>query len=195
MLRSTTRLLPLFLLVAAPPARGQVPSAREQIEGALTVAPAGLRDGATVLGRGGEARDGDVLTTIRPGVNELICLADDPEEEGFHVSCYHRDLDGFMALGRRLRAEGADAERVLEARYAAFEAGEFQMPTAAALYSLWADRAPGAGAPVPEGARRLDVVYLPFATAEATGLPTRPEGDAPWLMLPGTPWAHIMISR
>jgi len=37
------------------------------------------------------------------------------------------------------------------------------------------------------------VVYTPYATPESTGLSTTP-GPGPWLMYPGTPGAHIMIS-
>jgi len=39
------------------------------------------------------------------------------------------------------------------------------------------------------------VVYIPWATAESTGLPLRPSGPAmPWIMDPGTHRAHIMIN-
>jgi len=38
------------------------------------------------------------------------------------------------------------------------------------------------------------VVYVPYATAATTGLPTRPAPGVPWLMDPGTAGAHIMIS-
>jgi hypothetical protein len=38
------------------------------------------------------------------------------------------------------------------------------------------------------------VIYTPGATAETTGLPLTPGPGAPWLMFPGTPGAHIMIS-
>jgi hypothetical protein len=44
-----------------------------------------------------------------------------------------------------------------------------------------------------EGAAPLYVVYTPYATAESTGLQTEATRGAPWLMNPGTPWAHIMI--
>ena len=37
------------------------------------------------------------------------------------------------------------------------------------------------------------VVYTPYATPESTGLSTK-AGPGPWLMYPGTPGAHIMIS-
>ena len=39
------------------------------------------------------------------------------------------------------------------------------------------------------------VIYIPYATAESTGLPTKPEAPGmPWIMEPGTHRAHIMIS-
>jgi hypothetical protein len=112
------------------------------------------------------------------------------------VACYHSSLDPFMRLGRLLRADGLDRAEVLEARYAALEAGEISMPPAATLYSLTADSRPAPGGEQEvEGLRRLTAVYLPNATLEGTGLPGRPVGGQPWLMQPGTPWAHIMISH
>lgn len=171
----------------------QAPAA-EQIARAVLAAPETLRAEATVLGHGGEPRADDPLTVLREGSNGIICLADDPADERFHVACYHESMDPYMALGRQMRAEGADREAVQAARQAAVEAGEIEAPSAA-LWSLTApaDFDPDAGPG--EQARRLSVVYVPYAGAEDLGLPTRPDGDSPWLMLPGTPWAHIMIAR
>ncbi len=162
-----------------------------QIGQAGLAAPPSLRAAATVLGYGGDERPADALTVLREGTNSLICLADDPAEAGFHVACYHRSLDEFMALGRRLRMEGKGRSEIMDARYAALEAGSLVMPERAALFSLSAEDAPDD----PAGARRLAVLYVPGATAEELGLPAKPDGDAPWLMLPGTPWAHVMIGR
>ena len=169
-------------------------SATDQIDRALLAAPQTLRQGATVLGYGGEARAGDPLTVLRVGSNDLICLADDPDRTGFHVACYHASLDPFMRIGRRIKAEGGDRAAIQAARYAALEGGQIEAP-AAALWSLsaGADVDPADGPT--DGARRLAVVYVPYAEADAVGLPTRPDGDSPWLMLPGTPWAHVMIPR
>jgi hypothetical protein len=169
-------------------------SAADQIDRALLAAPASLRDEATVLGYGGEARAGDVLTLLKQGANDLICLADDPDRDGFHVACYHASLDPYMKIGRRLSAAGESRSAILAARFEALEEGRIQAP-AAALWSLTAttDVDPAAG--LPAGARKLAVVYVPYAEAGHTGLPTRPDGDSPWLMLPGTPWAHVMIPR
>lgn len=194
---AATRTLSIALLLLATggvtPVAGQV-SGPEQVARAVLAAPEGLRDDATVLGYGGEARDGDPLTVLREGGNGIVCLADDPADDGFHVACYHESMEPYMALGRRLRAGGEDRDAVQQARWAAVEAGDIEPPSAA-LWSLSApadvDPAAGPG----DEARRLAVVYVPYAESEELGLPPRPDGDSPWLMLPGTPWAHIMISR
>ncbi len=167
----------------------------EQVDRALLAAPETMRGGATVLGYGGEARAGDPLTVLRAGSNHVICLADDPERDGFHVACYDQSLDPFMVIGRRVKADGGDRAAILAARYAALESGQIEAP-AAALWSLTAsDDVDPDVAGSADGARRLAVVYVPNKTADALGLPTRPDGDSPWLMLPGTPWAHVMIPR
>ncbi len=184
----------LVSAIVAPGAVAQEDDAQDretQVEQAVLAAPESMRAAATVLGYGGEDRPGDPLTVLREGTNGLICLADDPGTEGFHVACYHSTLDGFMVLGRRLKAEGMGRSEIMDARYAALRDGDFTMPDRAVLYSVSADDGPGDL----EGARRLAVVYVPGATAEELGLPARPDGTAPWLMLPGTPWAHIMIGR
>lgn len=196
-LRSRSVVVVLLLVAGAAGDSGaQTPDASpaDQIGRAVLAAPESMRADATVLGYGGEPREGDVLTVLRQGTNGIVCLADDPSDERFHVACYHESMDPYMALGRRLRAAGEDRDAVMAARLAAVETGEIG-PPAAALWSLTApsDVEPDAGPG--EEARRLSVVYVPYAEAEALGLPTRPDGDSPWLMLPGTPWAHIMISR
>jgi hypothetical protein len=39
------------------------------------------------------------------------------------------------------------------------------------------------------------VIYIPYATAESTGLPLKPGAPGmPWIMDPGTHRAHIMIN-
>lgn len=195
-MRRSIWILILTLLSGGVPLGAQQAGSEGQIDGALLAAPESLREGAAVLGFGGTPRSDDVLTLLREGTNELVCLADDPDREDFHVACYHSSLDPYMRLGRLLRADGLDRAEVLEARHAALEAGDISMPQAATLYSLTADSRPTPGGePAVEGLRRLTAVYLPNATLEETGLPGRPAGGHPWLMLPGTPWAHIMISH
>jgi hypothetical protein len=48
---------------------------------------------------------------------------------------------------------------------------------------------------VPLTPMRWYVVYTPYATPQSTGLSLMPDGTGrPWLMYPGKPWAHIMIT-
>jgi hypothetical protein len=165
--------------------------ASEQIAGAVSPLPEAMREGAAVLGyRRGR------LVSLREGTNGMICLADDPAREGFHAACYHKDLEPFMARGRALRATGHETAAIDSARQAEIEAGTLAMPLEPrALCSLSSrqeyDATTGA---VPDG-RRLHVIYMPFATEASTGISTTPAGDRPWLMEPGMPWAHVMISR
>ena len=190
--RPATALIAVMLVV--PGSLAQERSRADQISDAVWAAPESLRGGATVLGYGGEPREGDVLTLLRVGAGNLICLADDPGLEGFHTACYHESLEDFMLIGRRLRSEGGQRSAIMDARLAALENGMLEMPTRAVLFSVSADDPPGASEDW-GGERRLTVVYLPGASGDGLGLPTRPDGNAPWLMLGGTPWAHIMISR
>ena len=91
-----------LLGAGAAGANAQTPSPDHQISEAVQPAPAADRAGAKVLGF---APDGS-WTTLRQGSNELVCLADDPNREGWNVACYHESLDPFMARGRELRGQG-----------------------------------------------------------------------------------------
>ncbi len=171
--------------VALAQAGASIPPAADQIAAATAPLPEEFRASANVLGyRPGQSG----LAQLRPGTGPFTCLADDPADKRFHVACYHRSMEPYMARGRALRAQGR-ANEVDSIRYAEIKAGKLPMPKApAALYSL---TAPSAGEAAT--ARRLYVVYIPFATAESTGLPTKPAPNTPWLMFPGTPGAHIMF--
>jgi hypothetical protein len=147
-----------------------------------------MRDGATVLGYD----DNMELTTLRDGEGQLVCLADDPAADEFHAACYHAALEPFMKRGRELQRQGHDGAAVDSIRRAEIEDGTLSYPDRpTALYNL-----SGAGydatADSVRGASRLRVLYVPYETAETTGLPTQPQGG-PWLMAPGEPWAHVMI--
>jgi hypothetical protein len=160
------------------------------IAAAVAPLPEEFRTSATVL----SYRSGGGLGVLRQASGAYICLADDPSDDRFHVACYHRTLEPFMARGRELRAQGF-TEQVDSIREAEARDGRLRMPVfPAALFSLTAppegfDAATGAIT----GAQPLHVVYIPFATVELTGLPATPLRNAPWLMYPGTARAHIMF--
>lgn len=186
--------LPMTALLAAPGAGQEIPSAEDQIAAAVQPLPGELRDAATVLGY----REGsEGLVTLREGDGEMICLADDPSDaETWHVACYHESLSPFMERGRELRARGADRAAVDSVRAAEAESGDIPMPEqAASVYNLTGPPGsfdPGTGT-LSDEVRSLYALYMPWATAESTGLPRKPRAGQPWIMDPGKPWAHIML--
>lgn len=186
-------LLALLAVPASAAAQNSAPAApppvEQQIAAAVLPLPPGMRAGATVMGY----RDGTRLTTLRQGSNGMVCLANDPRGERFHVACYHEGMEAFMARGRALRAEGVTGEQVDSVRFREVKAGKIKMPTApASLYSLTGGTFDAAKGEV-TGARALYVVYIPYATEASTGIPAQPAQGQPWLMFPGTPKAHIMF--
>jgi hypothetical protein len=163
----------------------------QQIVAAVLPLPAELRAGATVLGYDGST----TLSVVRKGTNSMTCLAPNPKRADFHVACYHDSMEPFMARGRELRAQGTVDAQVDSVRFAEAKSGKLALPKQpASLYSLTGpagsfDVAMGEA----KGARRLFVVYVPFATEASTGLSIRPKQNEPWIMFPGTPKAHIMF--
>jgi len=180
-----------MVIFAAAAAAAEVPSAQVQIAGAVLAAPAELREGAAVLGY--DAKGGRLK--LREGKNEMICLATDPTKTAFNVACYHKDLEPFMARGRELATQGSKGKDRHEQRWKEVQDGKVPMPREARmLYVLTGKGFDSAKGEVIDSYLRW-VVYVPYATPESTGLTTQPSGPAaPWLMYPGTPGAHIMIS-
>lgn len=180
-------------VVIATVASAQTPTiapADDQIAAAVLPLPADARATATVLGYGADGK----LTTLRKGTGSMICLADDPKEQRFHVACYHDSMEPFMARGRELRTSGVTGTQVDTVRFREAKAGSLKIPNhPSSLYSLTG----GTFDPVTKtapGARWLYVVYIPYATAASTGLSDKPQENAPWIMFPGTPKAHIMFT-
>jgi hypothetical protein len=166
-------------------------SAEQQIAAAVLPAPEQMRADATVLGY---APDGK-LVRLREGTGALICLASKPGSERFHVACYQRSLEPFMARGRALRARGVKGDQVDSVRFREVRSGKLRMPShPAVLYSLTgpADSFDPATETAPK-AEPLFVVYVPYATAKSLGLSAQPVEGGPWIMHPGTPKAHIMF--
>jgi hypothetical protein len=183
------RILGLGLLVVLA-AAAEVPPAEVQIAGAVQAAPEELRAGAAVLG----FNDKGERVMIREGKNELICLATDPARPTFNAACYHKDLEPFMARGRELMAQKVTGQARVDQRYKEIEEGKLKMPREPrTLYVLTGKSFDPATNTVQDSYLRW-VIYTPYATPESTGLSTKPKEGAPWLMFPGTPGAHIMIS-
>jgi len=189
--RSLFLSLSLVLLLSACGTRAQSPpSPEEQIAAAVKAAPASMREDAAVIGYNESLE----RTTLRQGNGPMVCLADDPKEDKFHVACYHEALEPFMRRGRELRRQGKTGAIVDSIRRAEIDDGALPYPDRpVALYNLSGPvDAYTPTADSVKNASRLRVLYVPYETAQTTGLPTKPQGR-PWLMAPGEPWAHVMI--
>ncbi|MFC0605148.1 hypothetical protein [Winogradskyella pulchriflava] len=136
------------------------------------------------------------FVTLKEGNNEFIVLADDPKKDGFSAACYHKDLEPFMARGRALKAEGKKHQEIFDIREEEVKSGKLKIPTGATLHIYYGKNTlydPETSKV--DDARLRYVVYMPYATAESTGLPEAPAAsNHPWIMNPGTHRAHIMIS-
>ena len=182
-------------LLLASQAMGQttVLSPEIQIKTAVLAAPAEKREGAKVYGY---AADG-TFKVLRTGNNDMVCIADDPKKEDINVSCYFAGLDAFMERGRVLAKEGKNPKEIFDIREKEVKDGKLVMPKqSSTLFALSGskDNYDMASGDLKNGYLRY-VVYIPFATAESTGLPLKPDVPGmPWIMDPGTHRAHIMIN-
>lgn len=188
------KLVGFFLLMASITSMAQqIPSAEVQIKTAVMAAPEELREQATVYGYSSKGE----FIVLRKGSNGMICLADDPEQAGLNVSCYHKDLEPFMARGRELKKEGKSHTDIFNVRESEVKSGKLKMPKQPAtlfVYSADDDKYNRSTGEVQNGYLRY-VIYIPYATSESTGLPLKPDVPGmPWIMDPGTHRAHIMIS-
>lgn len=183
----------LILFILPSFAQNKPPSPEIQIKTALLAAPENKRDSATVYGYS----QNNELVILKQGTNELVCVADDPSQPEFSVACYHKDLHPFMQRGRELRKEGKSHQQVFDEREKEAKSGKLIMPkqptTLVVVSAKDADFNKTTGEV--KNTYMRSVVYIPYATAESTGLPLKPEAPGmPWIMHPGTHGAHIMIN-
>lgn len=160
-----------------------------QIRLALQAAPSELSDGATVQGYDSTG----AFVTLRQGTKDLVCMAPNPKSEQLEVSCHQAGLEAFFARGRELRAKGTADNEVVQTRWKEFTAGKLAIPYGSVNSIITGSGFdPGTGA-IKDPYERW-TIYTPGATPESTGLSTKPSAGGPWLMFPGTPGAHIMIT-
>ena len=177
-------------LWAAPVSAAEPADAAAQLAAAVQAAPEDRRDGARVLGWDGDGK----VVELRAGSNDLVCLAPMPGSPQWSVACYHESLEPFMARGRELLALGVTGQERIDAREREIAEGELPMPREPrTLYVLHGSGFDAEAGEVRDAYLRY-VIYTPYATAESTGLTTRPVAGAPWLMAPGTAGAHVMIN-
>lgn len=188
-LKTTITVLALGCMATASVA-AEPSDAEAQLAAAIQAAPDDRRDGARVLGWSAEGK----VVELRAGSNDLVCLAAMPGAPQWSVACYHESLEPFMARGRELLAQGIEGQERIDIREREIAEGKLAMPREPrTLYVLHGSGFDAATGEVNNAYLRW-VIYTPFATAESTGLTTRPVPGAPWLMAPGTAGAHVMIN-
>lgn len=171
----------------------EIDSDEALIATALMAAPKESREGCKVIGynMAGE------FVTLKEGDNEFICLADDPNRNGFSAACYHKNLEPFMARGRELKSEGKSGKEIFDIREKEVKSGKLEMGDAGSTLHIYYGSKTLYDPETSEvsGAQYRYVVYLPWATSESTGLPEAPMApNHPWIMDPGTHKAHIMFT-
>ena len=162
-----------------------------QVSTAVLPLPEPAQATATVMGyHAGE------LVKLRAGSGDFICLADRPGDSRFQAACYHESLAPYMARGRVLSGEGITGQASIQKRWEEIEAGTLEMPRQpSALYQLIGQNPDAVTAENTDGLNRLTVIYMAYATSEATGFPARPTDGVPWMMFSGKPTAHLMIAN
>ena len=68
-------------------------SADQQIASAILSAPIETREEAMVYGY---SESGEFIV-LREGSNNFICIADDPQKDGFQVVSYHKSLEPIIS--------------------------------------------------------------------------------------------------
>jgi hypothetical protein len=176
------------LLLASPlvVVQAQMPSAAAQIAEAVAILPADLRAGATVVTYDKTTGARNVL---REGTNFLECQ---PRMADGFTRCYNKALAPRRDMEARLRAEKKTDKEITDAIAAATKAGTLKAPANGMMSYRGYDKR--------DRIQNLWVMSLPNSTPEAAGVSTTSQRDAalegkglPWMMLPGTPGAHVMI--
>lgn len=174
----------LMLPLSAAPARAQ--AADPRIAEALKPLPEDLKAGATVVAYD---KATGARTILRQGKNDIECQ---PKADDGFVRCYNKILGPRRDMEAKLRAEKKSDKEVTEMVQAAIKAGTIKAPQFGTMSYRYSDD--------PERIKLLWVMSVPNATPESLGVSTVSQRDAalkghgmPWMMLPGTPGAHIMI--
>jgi hypothetical protein len=166
--------------------RALAQSADAQIAEAVQILPPDLRGGATVVTYDEATGARKVLRT---GTNFIECQ---PRMADGFTRCYSKTMAPRRDLEAKLRAEKKSDQEISAAVAAAVKAGTLPAPS----HGIMSYR----GYAKPDRIQNLWVMSLPNATPESVGVSTASQRDdalkgrgLPWMMLPGTPGAHIMI--
>jgi hypothetical protein len=167
-------------------AQAKMMSKEAVIKEAVQPLPDDLKAGATVVSYDEKTGERNV---VRQGTNFIECQ---PKAKDGFVRCYNKVLGPRRDMEAKLRASGKSDEDVTKEIQAALKDGRLKPPPFGTISYRYSDD--------PGRIKLLWVVSVPNATPEMLGISTESQRDAalkgngkPWMMLPGTPGAHIMI--
>jgi hypothetical protein len=170
-------------LIAPPMARAQSP---DDIAKAVLPLPEDLRAGATIYVYD-EKGDRKIL---RQGTNMVECMPKSPED-GF-TRCSNKITADRRDFQAKLKAQKKSDKEIQEAMAQAVKDGKIKAAPYGVLSYRYSDD--------DKRIKLLWVMSVPMGTPETVGVSTASQRDAalkghgmPWMMLPGTPGAHIMI--
>lgn len=183
MTRASTGAVIAFTLLAAA---AHAQTADPRIAEALQPLPADLKAAATVVAYDPATGARQVL---RQGTNQIECQ---PKAADGFVRCYNKMLAPRRDLEAKLRAEKKSDADIQAAVAEGQKNGSIPRPQFGTMSYRYSD-----------DAKRIKLLWtmsVPNATPESIGVSTTSQRDAalkgmgqPWLMLPGTPGAHVMI--
>ena len=177
-----------LLALMSPPAVSQASAQSNDavIKEAVQPLPDDLKAGATVVTYDEKTGERKV---VRQGTNYIECQ---PKAKDGFVRCYNKVLAPRRDMEAKLRAQGKSDEDVQKEMQAALKDGRLKPPPFGTVSYRYSDD--------PGRIKLLWVISVPNATPEQLGISTESQRDAalkgagkPWMMLPGTPGAHIMI--
>ena len=175
----------IALSVPVMAATEQASSIDPRIAEAVQILPDDLRAGATVV----TYDETGARKVLRQGTNFIECQ---PRMADGFTRCYHKSLAPRRDLEAKLRAGKKTDEEIQQAVAAAVKAGTLPASAKGMMSYRGYDKR--------DRIKLLWVMSVPNATPEQLGVSTVSQRDAalkghgmPWMMLPGTPGAHIMI--
>jgi hypothetical protein len=171
---------------AAPPPALEPGASQADVDKALIAAPANMKDQATVI----KWKPDFSYDTLRKGTNRLVCYdrSGFPQQAPFSVQC--TSLANVERVAQNLKAQAmGDREKSEGFLREAEKNGTRVKPEYGSMwYSV-------AGPSQAEARPHHNMIAVPGATTQTTGLPENPRQGGAWIMNAGTSTAHIMIPQ
>jgi hypothetical protein len=179
-MRTTFALVVATLLLTNAAAAQVKASNATKIHSALSAAPGSLSEGATLLDW--PVTENAKPSVLRSGNNGWTCFPDYPGTKGEDPMCL--DATWFKFINAHMTKSTPQVDRLGVGYMTAPGGGE------ASATDPYATAATGTNEWGHDGPHIMLVV--PDKNA-LKGLPTKRQSAAPWVMWPGTPYAHIMV--